>query len=353
MGASHDDHEHDHGHDHDHDHGHAEEHDHDHPSGLWGRLKELVAPHSHDSADSVDQALETSGRGMRALAISLAVLGTTAVLQAFVVVWTGSIALLGDTLHNVADALTAVPLALAFLLGRRPPNRRYTHGYGRAEDLAGIVVVAFILASAVLAAYEAIDRLLNPREVEHLVAVGAAGVIGFIGNEVVARYRISVGRSIGSAALVADGLHARTDGFTSLGVLAGAVGVGLGWDEADPVVGLLISLAILRVLWSAAKQVYARLMDAVDPALVDKVEGVLARTPGVVRVGEVRLRWIGHQLRAEAEVVVDEHLSLAQAHAIAVDAEHRLLHEVKRLTSVLIHADPEGVDHHVLTSHHT
>jgi len=344
MGASHEDHE------HGHDHGH--EHDHDHPSGLLGRLREIVAPHSHDSADSVDQALETSGRGLRALGISLAVLGATAVMQAVVVVYTGSIALLGDTLHNVADALTAIPLAIAFVLGRRPPNRRYTHGYGRAEDLAGIAVVVFILASAVLAAYEAIDRLVHPRDVRHLGAVAAAGVIGFIGNEIVARYRISVGRDIGSAALVADGLHARTDGFTSLAVVLGAGGVALGWEKADPVIGLLISLAILRVLWSAAKQVYQRLMDAVDPALVDEVEGVLARTPGVVAVGEVRLRWIGHQLRAECEVVVDAGLSLAEGHAIALEAEHRLLHEVRRLTSALIHADPEGTEHHALTDHH-
>jgi cation diffusion facilitator family transporter len=348
MGQTHGDHDHDQDHDHSHDH----DHDHDHPAGLLGKLKELVAPHSHDSADSVDKALETSGKGLRALGISLAVLGTTAVAQAFVVVWTGSIALLGDTLHNVADALTAVPLAIAFVLGRRPPNRRYTHGYGRAEDIAGIVVVTFIVLSAALAAYEAVDRLVNPREIRHLGAVAVAGVIGFVGNEVVARYRIAVGREIGSAALVADGLHARTDGFTSLAVVLGAIGVALGWEKADPVVGLLISLAILRVLVSAARQVYARLMDAVDPALVDQVEQVLAGTPGVVAVGDVRVRWIGHQLRAEAEVVVGEKLSLTEGHAIAVEAEHRLLHDVKRLTSVLIHADPEGVDHHALTAHH-
>lgn len=331
---------------------HAHDHEHGPGGGLVGRVRELLAPHSHDAADSVDHALETSERGMRALVVSLAVLGVTASLQAVVFLWSGSIALLGDTLHNVADALTAIPLAIAFSVGRRPANRRYTYGYGRAEDLAGIAVVVFIVASAVVAAYEAVHRLLHPAHVTHLAAVAVAGGIGFVGNEVVARYRIAVGRDIGSAALVADGLHARTDGFTSLAVVLGALGVALGWDAADPVVGLLITLAILRVLAEAARQVYRRLMDAVDPALVDEVESVVLSTPGVLDVGEVRVRWIGHTLRAEVEVVVESDLSLAEGHAIAVEAEHRLLHQVQRLTSALIHADPEGPEHHAVTEHH-
>lgn len=317
-----------------------------------GRLRERLGPHSHDSAEAVDPVLETSARGLRALAVSLFLLALTAAVQAVVVVLTGSVALLGDTLHNVADALTAVPLALAFTLGRRPANRRYTYGYGRAEDLAGIAVVAFIALSAVLAAWESVRRLLDPQQVNHLTAVAAAGVVGFLGNEAVARYRISVGRDIGSAALVADGLHARTDGYTSLAVVAGAAGVALGWERADPVVGLLITAVILRLLGQAAGQVYRRLMDAVDESLVDEVEGVLLSTPGVLSVGEVRVRWIGHTLRAECEVVVDAALTLAEGHAIAVEAEHRLLHQVKRLTSVFLHADPEGPEHHALTAHH-
>jgi cation diffusion facilitator family transporter len=340
------------GHEHAPENHHDHDHEHAHPTGLLGRVRELLAPHSHDAADSVDQALETSERGMRALLVSLLVLGVTAALQALVFLWSGSIALLGDTLHNVADALTAIPLALAFSLGRRPPNRRYTYGYGRAEDLAGIAVVAFIVASAAVAAFAAVHRLLHPAHVSHLAAVAVAGVIGFVGNEVVARYRIAVGRDIGSAALVADGLHARTDGFTSLAVVLGALGVSQGWEQADPVVGLLITLAILRVLADAARQVYRRLMDSVDPALVDEVEAVLRSTPGVLDVGEVRVRWIGHALRAECEVVIDGALTLAEGHAIAVEAEHRLLHQVRRLASALIHADPEGPGHHVLTEHH-
>jgi len=349
---AHDAHDH-HGHDH-HDgggHGHGD-HQHDHGKGWRHRLGHLVTPHSHDAADKVDSAMETSRQGMRALWISLAILGATAALQAVIVVLSSSVALLGDTLHNVADALTAVPLGVAFLVGRRPPTRRYTYGFGRAEDLAGIVIVVTIAASAAIAAYEAIDRLLHPATVTHLPYVAAAAVIGFLGNEVVARYRIGVGRRIGSAALVADGLHARTDGFTSLAVLLGAGGVALGWAWADPVVGLVITVAILVVLKDAAREVYRRLMDAVDPALVDRAERVLAGTPGVLDVGRLRLRWIGHQLHAETDLLVPPTLTVAEAHAIAVDAEHRLLHDVPRLTAVTIHTDPADPHSHADLDHH-
>ncbi len=339
-----------HGHDHggDHEHGHG---DHRH-AGPLARLRHLLTPHSHDSAVAVDSALEASSRGMRALLVSLLVLGATAAVQAAVAALSGSVALLGDTLHNVADALTAVPLGIAFWVGRRPASRRYTYGYGRAEDLAGIVIVVFIAASSALAAYEAVVRLVSGGEVSHLWAVAAAALVGFTGNEVVARYRVRVGREIGSAALVADGLHARTDGFTSLSVLLGAGGVALGWHWADPVIGLLITVAILAVLRDAAREVYRRLMDAVDPTLVDQVERVLRTVDGVRDVGQTRLRWIGHQLRAECEVVVDASVSVVEAHRIAEECQHALLHEVPRLTAALVHADPEGDDHHDLTAHH-
>ncbi len=354
AGASTAPHGHDHAHHHEaHDHeahGHDahdhEAHDHEHPGGLWGRVTQLVRPHSHDVADKVDQAMEGSREGIRALWWSLAVLGVTAAGQAVVAALSGSVALLGDTLHNVADALTALPLGIAFVLGRRAATRRYTYGFGRAEDLAGIVIVAVITASAVLAGAQALHRLLHPADVTHLWAVACAALLGFAGNEAVARYRITVGRRIGSAALVADGLHARTDGFTSLAVLVGAGGVALGWRWADPAVGLLITVAILYVLRDAAREVYRRLMDAVDPALVDTAEATLAGTAGVLGVGAVRLRWIGHQLRAECEIAVDADCTVTQAHAIAVDAEHRLLHAVPRLYAALVHADPAGPDAH-------
>jgi cation diffusion facilitator family transporter len=353
-----------HGHDHHSEdrggrrHGHGD-HNHDHGGGRYARMRHqfahLVSPHSHEAMDKVDSAMETSREGMRTLWLSLGILGLTTVIQAAVVALSGSVALLGDTIHNAADALTAVPLGIAFVLGRRAANRRYTYGYGRAEDLAGIAIVLTIAASSALAAYEAVDRLLNPRDLSHLWAVAIAAVVGFIGNEWVARYRIRTGKKIGSAALVADGLHARTDGFTSLAVLLGAAGVAIGWRWADPVIGLLITVAILLVLKDAAREVYRRLMDSVDPALVDTAETALRDVDGVRKLGQVRMRWIGHALRAEADVVVDPHLTVVQAHRVAVAAEHALIHAVPRLTAATVHTDhlPHGTDPHRVLAHHS
>ena len=329
-------------HDHDHDH----DHDHPHGDGIWVRLRhhmsDFAGGHSHDAADQVDEALEVEADGRRALLLSLAGLGATAAIQAVVVVLSGSVALLGDTLHNVADALTAVPLLIAFRLAMRAPTKRYTYGYGRAEDLGGLFVILMIALSSALAAYEAINRLIHPRAVSHLWAVAAAGLVGFIGNEVVARYRIRVGRRIGSAALVADGLHARTDGFTSLAVLAGAGGVALGWKQADPIVGLVITIAILGVLRSAVRQVGARLMDAVDPALVDQATAAVASVKGIEGIRDLRIRWIGHTLRAEVDVTVPATLTVTEAHDLAHHAEQHLLDQVKRLTAATVHASPAG-----------
>ena len=340
------DHEHTRGHGHEdrhaarghgsgHGHGHEDEH-----GGLRGRVAGLFHPHSHDAADFVDSALESSDRGIRSLKVSLVALLVTAVLQGAVVAFSGSVALLADTVHNVADAGTAIPLWVAFWLGRRPANRRYTYGYGRAEDLAGLLVVVMIAASAVVAGVEAVRRLLDPAPVQHLGWVAAAGVIGFLGNELVAEYRIRVGRHIGSAALVADGLHARTDGLTSLAVVAGAAGVALGWPLADPLVGLAIMVAILFVLRGATRDVFARLMDAVDPDLVDQGEAALRTVPGVHRVARLRIRWIGHRLHADADLEVDDSLTLAAAHGVAHRAEETLASAVPRLRSAVVHAYP-------------
>ncbi|KOG63096.1 MULTISPECIES: cation diffusion facilitator family transporter [Streptomyces] len=349
-------HRHEHG---PHEHGPHHHGAHGHAHGSFSprhRLAHLLTPHSHETAGKLDPALESSARGMRALWVSLAVLGATALAQAVVVAVSGSVALLGDTVHNAADALTAVPLGIAFVLGRRAATRRFTYGYGRAEDLAGLVIVLTIAASAAFAAWAAVGRLLDPRPVTQVPAVALAALLGFAGNEWVARYRIRVGREIGSAALVADGLHARTDGFTSLAVLLGAGGSALGWHLADPLVGLAITAAIVLVLRDAAREVFRRVLDAVDPALVDRAERAVREVSGVREVGELRLRWIGHRLRAELTVVVDGEATLRQAHAIAVETEHALLHAVPRLTAALVHADPapapDEADPHLPLAHH-
>ncbi len=346
-------HDHD-SHDHDHEHGEGEHH-HAPSEGLFARLRELLRPHSHDAATKIDAALESDARGVRALKLSLGALLLTGVIQLVVVLASGSVGLLSDTLHNFADAFTALPIWLAFLVGRRVATRRFSYGLGRAEDLAGVVVLLFIAASAVIAAYLAIERLFHPAEVKLLWAVAVAGVVGFLGNELVARYRIKVGREIGSAALVADGLHARADGFTSLAVVVGAAGVALGFPAADPIAGLIIAVLIVVVLKDAARDVLMRIMDGVDPAILDASEAALRAVPGVESVGAVRVRWIGHRLRAEAEVLVDEDLTVVAAHEIAEDARHSLLHDVPHLGSAIIHADPcghSGQDHHAVAAHH-
>jgi len=330
-------HGHEHGHGHDRGHGHG----HGHDRGMRGLLGSVFRPHSHAAADSIDDAIEASAAGVRAVKVSLVALAVTAILQLAVVAVSGSAALLADTVHNFSDALTALPLWVAFVIGRRAATRRYTYGFGRAEDLAGLIVVVMIGLSALVAGWESIRRLIEPAPVHHLSWVAAAGVIGFAGNEAVALYRIRVGRRIGSAALVADGLHARTDGLTSLAVVLGAAGVAAGLPLADPLIGLVITVAILAVLRTAGRDVFRRLMDAVDPDAVATAEATLATLPGVQVVRRVRMRWIGHELHADVDLVIDD-LPGAEAHQLAHEAEHELTHAVPRLRAAVVHAYPAG-----------
>ena len=331
-----------------------QQHEHD-ESGIKGWLRHTFTSHSHNPAASFDSALESSEKGVFAVKVSLVALMVTAVLQLVLVWLTSSTALLADTIHNFSDALTSVPLWIAFVIGRRAANRRYTYGYGRAEDLAGLFVVAMIAFSAVLVGWESLQRLFEPAEISNLWLVAAAGVIGFIGNELVAIYRIRVGNEIGSQALIADGLHARTDGLTSIAVVIAAVGVWLGFPLADPIIGLVITVAILWILRDAARSVFRRLMDAVDPELVDDVERVAADVEGVMEVEKVRVRWNGHRLVGSIDLVVDCELTVAQGHDIAERVRHALFHQVGRLNTVIVHLDPcehDDTDHHAETRSH-
>jgi len=343
-GPPHDEHDHaEHVHERDHDE-HAHEHEHD--EGLLGRLLHVVRPHSHDPASSTDAALEASADGVRAVKISLLVLGVTAVAQGVIALATGSVALLADTVHNLSDALTAVPLWIAFVLARRPPSRRFTYGLGRVEDLAGLFVVLMIAVSAVVAGWESVRALADPPEVRGLPVVIAAGLIGFVGNEAVAVYRMRVGRRIGSAALVADGKHAQADGITSLGVVLGAVGIGVGFPLADPLVGLAITVAIVVILVGAVRDVGRRLLDGVDPEVVTRAEAVFAAVPGVADVVQVQLRWIGHRLRADAVLAVAPSLDVGEGHDIATAAAGALRREMPQLDAVTVHIEPLGVPAH-------
>jgi cation diffusion facilitator family transporter len=321
---------------HDHSEQHEDGHVHDHTHGV------------------VDPSVATSERGIWALKWSFVALVATALVQVIVVVLSGSVALLSDTIHNVGDALTAVPLWIAFALGRLGTSRRFPFGYGRVEDLAGVMVVLVILFSAVVAGYEAIERLIHPQPVGLVWAVAVAGAVGFVGNEAVAILRIRVGRQIGSAALVADGYHARTDGWTSLAVVVGAAGVWLGYPVADPIVGLLITTAILVIVWQSGKMVFTRLLDGVDPTLIDDIRNASSHVEGVQEVAEVRARWLGHRLRAEVNVAVDPDLSVDEGHAIAREVNHRLMHELSYLDMAVVHVDPvqeSGEEHHRIPTH--
>lgn len=309
--------------------------------------------HNHTHG-TIDSTLLTTERGIWAVKWSLIGLAATAIFQAIIVFFSGSVALLADTIHNVADAATAIPLWIAFTLARRQPSRRFTYGYGRVEDVAGVMIVLTILFSAILAGYASINRLLHPQPVEHLWAVGIASLIGFAGNEMVALFRIRVGKEINSAALVADGHHARVDGLTSLGVLFSAAGVWLGYPLADPIIGLLITAAILPIIWESGKAVFGRLLDGVDPDVIDEITHAINHTQGVRDVTEVRLRWSGHRLHAEVNLAVSPKLSVAEGHAIAVEVRHQLLHKLPYLSNVTIHIDPEdrsGEEHHRIKEH--
>lgn len=302
----------------------------------------------------VDPSIASTARGLWAVKWSFVGLMATALLQVVVVALSGSVALLADTIHNFGDAATAIPLGVAFLLARLKPTSRFSYGYGRVEDLAGVLIVAIILFSAIVAGYEAIDRLRHPRAVEYLWAVVAASIIGFVGNEAVAIFRITVGREIGSVALIADGHHARVDGLTSLAVLFGALGVYLGYPVADPIVGLLITAAILGIVWQSAKAIFTRMLDGVEPDVIAEIRHAVHHVPGVEDVTEVRARWIGHRLQAEVNIAVPRHMSVATAHAIAKEAQHQILHHVPHLAGATIHVDPDdeaGERHHRIAPH--
>jgi cation diffusion facilitator family transporter len=314
-------------------------HDHAEEGGFVGWLRHTFG-HSHDTRRKWDNVIETSDRGIWALKVSLVGLGLTALIQLVIVLASGSVSLLADTIHNVADAATSLPLWVAFALVRRGENRRYPYGYGRVEDVAGVVIVLVIFFSACVAGYESITRLFDPQPIHHLWWVAAAALTGFVGNELVALLRIRVGNEIGSAALVADGQHARVDGFTSLAVLIGALGVAAGAPILDPLVGLGITVAILVIVKDAATSVFRRILDGIEPEILQDIEQVSRRVEGVQDVHEVRARWIGHRVQADLHITVDRTMSVGDSHAIIERVEQALKDDVPAFDHATIHVDP-------------
>lgn len=288
----------------------------------------------------IDATIATTTRGIWAIKWSFIILVVTSAIQFGVVLLSGSVALLADMIHNVGDSVTAIPLWIAFRLARRKPSPRFTHGYGRVEDMAGMAIVFIILVSAMIAAYEAINRLIHPQPITSLGWVAMAGVVGFLGNEIVAVFRIRVGREIESAALVADGYHARTDGLTSLAVVIGAVGVYFGYPLADPIIGLVITIMIFGIVWQSAKAVFTRALDGVEPETTAEIRHAAEHIPEIRQVLDVRARWLGHRLNAELDVALDGDLSLTEADAIAMQFEHELMGHIPALASARIRVRP-------------
>lgn len=312
-----------------HEHRHDGEHAHDH--GSDGHVHGVVDP-----------SIAATEAGIRAVKWSFVLLAVTAVIQSAVVIASGSVALLADTIHNVGDAATAIPLWIAFVLARRRPSLRFTYGYGRVEDLAGVAIVGIILFSAIGAGYEAVDRLLHPRAVSELIWVAVAGVVGFLGNEAVAVLRIRVGRRIDSAALVADGYHARTDGLTSLAVVAGAAAVALGYPLADPLIGLLIAVVILGIVWQSGRVVFTRMLDGVEPGTIDRIRRAAAHADGVRQVVDAKARWIGHRLHVEVTIEVDGDRDVAEASRIVARLKSELSAHIPSLGSASVMLAPAG-----------
>jgi cation diffusion facilitator family transporter len=348
---NHDDHKHD-------DHQHHDHDNHEHGTGPWGWLTAIFHSHDHahdHSALATEQSFLDNQEGIRTVWLALGLLLLTTVLQTVIFWLSGSVALLADTAHNLVDALNSLPLLIAFYLARRPPTRRYNYGFGKAEDVAGIFIVLSIAVSAGFILWESFLKLLHPQPLTNVFWVAAAAIIGALGNEAVAFIQIRTGRKIGSAAMEADGLHARTDGLTSLAVLVAAIGSWLGFSIVDPMIGLLIGVAILFITRQAAWTMWQRLMDAVEPKLLDKAEQAVTKVQGVHELGRVRMRWMGNRLHAEVHIAVDPQLTTAESHAIAEEVRHTLFHNVARLAEVVVHVEPWSIDgdsYHQETTHH-
>jgi len=355
-----DEHDHDHSDGHGHSHGPGEDHDHHHGPGIIGWFQTVFHWHGHSEQQknlAADQALLDNKQGILVLWISLAALLLTSLMQIVVVAFSGSVALLADTMHNIGDGLNSIPLLIALYLARRLATRRYTYGFGKAEDVAGVFIVISIAISAAIVFSESIQKFINQEPMTNLGWVAVAAVIGFIGNEFVAVIEIRTGKKIGSAAMVTDGLHARTDGLTSLAVLVAAIGTWLGFPILDPIIGILIGIAILFITRDAIVAMWYRLMDAIEPTYMDQAEGIINSQDEVKELRRLRMRWVGHRLHTEAIIAVHPDLSTIQSHEIAEKIRHDLFHQFPTMSDVMIHVDPYALEketeaYHRLTQSH-
>ncbi len=324
---------------------HHHEHTHNHHggNGLLGTIATVLHlpgfGHSHDHGYSdlaSDRAFHDNELGIRTVWLALGLLAITTVLQVVIYIASGSVALLADTVHNFGDAANSIPLLIAFYLARRVATTRYTYGYGRAEDIAGVFIVISIAFSAGYILWESLNKLIAPQPLTNLPWLALAAVVGFIGNELVALMQIRVGRQIGSDAMIADGQHARVDGLTSLAVLGAVFGALIGVPVLDPIIGIVIGVAIVGITWNATKSTWYRLMDAVDPHMLHHMQHAIEDSDGVVALNQLRARWVGHRLYADVVITLASELTIGEANTIVHDVKHRLTAVAPHLDDITV-----------------
>ena len=342
---------------------------------MWDRPRRCAGPyhagvsirgdgHHHDETAHGDGDGHSHGRlsadsagALTVVVTSSVILGLVAAVEIAAAMISSSAGVLADGLHNLGDVLTTVALGTAFVISRRAPSQRFPYGYHRGEDLAGLAVVLLMIVGAGLAGVTSFDHLLHPAHLSNLGLAFAVAILGLVGNEAVAHYKMRAGRRIGSLALVADGRHSRIDGLGSLGAAIGVVGAAVGFPVIDPIAGLVITAVICVVVVDTARNVTGRLLDEADGSLIDTVTSTAASIAGVVAVTSVRARWTGRRVRAEVTVEVDPQLTVSIAHAIAEAIRHELIHHIEALDDVVVHLDPAGetnahaaADHHIAES---
>lgn len=298
------------------------------------------ASHDHgflSTPDSVQREEANRRRAIQAIVGSSLGLLVTSALELLVVAFSGSVALLSDALHNLGDVFTTVGVYFGFRASRKPPTPRFPYGFGRAEDLAGIVVVMAIWGSAVLAALESYNKLISGRGTSHLAWGMVAALIGIVGNRLVARYKLNVGREIKSAPLIVDARHSWLDAVSSAGALIGLLGVAAGFRAADPIAGFAISLFIVRIGLEATRDVVFRLMDAQDEALAEAVRGVASELlEDEASVRDVRIRWLGRQVEVRLVVRLAGDTSLRDATRTARELDAVVKHRIPDTREILV-----------------
>jgi cation diffusion facilitator family transporter len=312
----------------------------------------VAGTHAHPASLT---GAEGTREGLRAIRLAAIALGASAGIRLTIAAMSGSVGLLAAGLDDLGDVLTTIALSVAFVASRRAADRRYTFGYQRFEDLSGVLVVAVIWASVAFATYEAITKLAGDHEVTRIgIAMGAAA-LGLLANGFAGVYKIRVGRRISSEPLVADGKHALADGLSSIAALGGLIAVRAGYPAADPIAAFVVVLAIVAVAVDATRRVLARLLDAVDPTIVGRIEHSAKHTAGVASLGRVQARWAGRSLYVTITVAADGHLSLDETHTIAENVAHAILHDVPGVAQVDVHVDPwepHGDQAHARTAKH-